>query len=250
MLRYAAEDFYKIARALERLCASPILATIPTEQHKLYEAIELLDKHSEQLGLRLTTNQLAKVCDAIRSGTCTHRQLQELLEQLQDRVYEELETEVFRYIPKDKQHYLMTSWLLDSDIPACFPEAFKEFQRAGRCYAYDENTACVFHLMRIADAGLRAVASSLAIPYDAGSWHGIAKHITKKMEEKHDDKSSQWKAAEPFYAEILTDIQALSRGHRNKAIHELEKVYEGKEAHYLLTVIETFMIHLGKHGLR
>jgi hypothetical protein len=48
----------------------------------------------------------------------------------------------------------------------------------------------------------------------------------------------------PFFGEILTDIQAIGRGHRNPVLHELEKKYDEREAQYMLTVIEGFAIRV------
>jgi hypothetical protein len=131
-----------------------------------------------------------------------------------------------------------------------FPLAWEEMQSAGRCYALSEPTACVFHLMRVIDAGLRSVADSLNIGYDARNWSVIGNKIQSKMEEKYGNKTDDWKQSEPFYASILTDIQAISRGHRNPVLHEVEKKYNDSEAHYLLTVTEAFMGHLADNGMR
>jgi hypothetical protein len=101
--------------------------------------------------------------------------------------------------------------------------------------------------MRVIDFGLRLVAASLESGYDARSWDGIGKAIEKKMREKYGDKTEAWKLSEPFYAEILTDIQAISRGHRNPALHELEKKYDQWQAEQLLTVTVGFMRHVLTH---
>src|SRR5437879_5446787 len=66
-----------------------------------------------------------------------------------------------------------------SAIYSKFPDTAEEFQKAGRCFAYGENTACVFHLMRVVDFYLREVARSLNISYDARNWHGIGTTITE-----------------------------------------------------------------------
>jgi hypothetical protein len=64
------------------------------------------------------------------------------------------------------------------------------------------------------------------------------------MEKKYQTKTADWKAREPFYANILTDIQAIGRGHRNSALHDLQKKYDEGVARYMLTVIETFANHV------
>ena len=169
------------------------------------------------------------------------------IDQLLRRVHEELKARSFRYV--EKPHYELGLWLMNRDLRsvASHPDIRPEIEAAGRCYAYGEGTACVFHLMRVVDYGLRLVARSLSIEFDARSWDGIGKAIEKKMRERYSDKTDDWRVVEPFYAEILTDIQAISRGHRNPALHELEKVYTERDAEYLLTVTVSFIQHVLVH---
>lgn len=165
-------------------------------------------------------------------------------------IYETLRAELgslkLRVIPREKAGYCDPKWLTEGLLMSKYSDTVDEFQRAGRCFAYGENTACVFHLMRVTDFYLRRVADSLNVLYDSRNWQGIADKISKAMEQKYQNKTSDWKKAEPFYAEILTDIQAIGRGHRNPALHELEKKYDEREARYMLTVIESFADHVAR----
>jgi hypothetical protein len=152
----------------------------------------------------------------------------------------ELSTKIFRSIPSEKVKYLDPKWLTEGLLFKKYQDMVDEFQRAGRCFAYGENTACVFHLMRVTDFCLRKVAESVGAVYTANNWKGIGDKINEKMQEKYQSKTDAWKQSEPFYAEVLTDIQAISRGHRNPILHELEKTYDEGQAIYMLTVIESF----------
>jgi hypothetical protein len=158
----------------------------------------------------------------------------------------ELGSVSLKAIPREKAKYCDPKWLTTSIMFVKFPDTVDEFQKAGRCFAYGENTACVFHLMRVADFYFRRVADSLKISYDARNWHGIGKKIADEMEKKYRTKTDEWKKNEPFYAEILTDLQAIGIGHRNPTLHELEKKYEEREAEYMLTVIKSFAKHVAE----
>jgi hypothetical protein len=147
---------------------------------------------------------------------------------------------------KEKARYCDPNWLADSILANKYVETVDEFQKAGRCFAYGENTACIFHLMRVTDFYFRRVADSLNLSYDSRNWQGIGDKITRSMEQKYQNKSDDWRKAEPFYAAILTDIQAIGRGHRNPALHELERTYDEREARYMLTVIEGFATHVAE----
>jgi hypothetical protein len=169
------------------------------------------------------------------------------LESIYTAMRAELGQILLKAIPKEKNNFCDPKWLLDTKIFSRFPDTVDEFQKAGRCFAYGENTACVFHLMRVADFFLCKVAESLGAVYDAHTWSGIGNVINRKMQEKYQTKSDEWKQKETFYAEILTDLQALSRGHRNPVLHELEKKYDEREAFYMLTVLEGFARHVAEN---
>jgi hypothetical protein len=61
-------------------------------------------------------------------------------------------------VPREKAKCCDPKWLTTSVMFVKFPDTVDEFQEAGRCFAYGENTACVFHLMRVADFYFRRVA--------------------------------------------------------------------------------------------
>jgi hypothetical protein len=117
-------------------------------------------------------------------------------------IYQTLRAELgslkLRAIPREKTHYCDPKWLASGILMSKYPDTVDEFQRAGRCFAYGENTACIFHLMRVTEFYLKKVADSLQMPFHASNWCEIANHITKQMEKKHQAKTDAWKSSEPF----------------------------------------------------
>ncbi len=248
VLKYAAADFYRLSDELRALAVNPRFALDPDRKDYIQGALNTLYEYCEKLDLPLSKNQIGEVVHAVngmnldRMNTAFH--------ELQRRVQEELKAKICFCLPGHKVKYWSMFWLVDTPIYDHFRSAHDEFQRAGHCYAFGENTACIFHLMRVVDFGLRRVAASLNITYDARNWSGIGNRIQQNMEQKYNTKTDDWKKSEPMYAEILTDIQAISRGHRNPVLHELEKKYDEREAEHMLNVVEGFMLHLAKHGFR
>jgi hypothetical protein len=215
---------------------------IPVTKAQIWKMInEVMRSHPECVKVNSTGRWDVVDAPFDRDRMCHH------FETIFSTLRAELGSIIFRAIPREKSRYCHPGWLVNTPIFAKFPATVDELQRAGRCFAYGENTAFVFHLMRVADFYLRKVAESLAISYDARNWHGIAERITQKMEQKYQTKTDDWKHKEPFYAEMLTDIQAISRGHRNPVLHELEKKYDEREGEYMLTVIERFAAHVAEN---
>lgn len=246
MLEFAAGDFFCFSmNATKFSCLPDFVMKNKKHMEEFIKTLGITHRHCKSLGLNLSANQAMTVMDRVLE-TGNANEIKPLVEELLRRITEELDQHKFGYIPADRQQYVDPKWLWDTEIECVDStgEVLEEFHAAGRCYAFDENTACVFHLMRVVDWCLRRVAESLGITYDASNWHGIGKKISDNMEKKYQDKSDEWKKKEPFYAEILTDIQAIGRGHRNPALHNIEKKYDPSQARYMLTVVEEFANHV------
>ncbi|HKW75881.1 MAG TPA: hypothetical protein VJN64_10175 [Terriglobales bacterium] len=248
VLKYAAAEVIALCQQLTAYAAIPQRALDQHYTSRLQSYLDTLHEHCEKLDLPLSTNQIRTVVNAVNGQNA--ERISDALYELHRRVVEELQVKVCFCLQGTKVKYWHPFWLVETPIYDNFRSAWEEFQRAGHCFAYGENTACVFHLMRIVDFGLRRVAASLGVEYDARNWIGIASKIQQRMEQKHQTKTDEWKKSEPLYAEILTDIQAISRGHRNPVLHELEKKYDDREAEHMLNVVEGFMLHLAKQGFR
>ena len=246
MLDFAAEKFWRLSADLEIFRQFPDIAIEDTARFtKLKDDIIDAYRWCQRMGMRLSSNKIKHLADMLAVGP-TAVQLAGVLEDLHERIHEELEGIWFRTIPQEKHEYANPMWLVDTPIYKRYRLAFDEFGHAGMCFGIGENAACVFHLMRIVDFGLRQVAASLELPYDARNWSVIGDAIRKKMEQKYQSKTEEWKQREPFYAQILTDIQAISRGHRNPHLHEIESTYGDREARYMLTVVEEFIRRLAE----
>jgi hypothetical protein len=250
MLRYAAEDFWKASEVLATLAGFPLLLSHPNGRANVTKAVNELLENCEKLKLKISLREAEKMLPSFNNPSTSPDRIQQMAAHLSSVIHSELDGELFFQMEASKIDYWHPAWLMDRPLYAAFPRAHQEMQSAGRCYAYGEPTACVFHLMRVIDAGLRSVANSLQVNYDARNWSGITDKIEKEMGKKYPDKSEDWKKSEPFYASVLTDIQAISRAHRNPALHEIERKYTDSDAYYLITVVERFMGHLAENGMR
>lgn len=249
MLQFAANDFFLLSmNATKFSCLPDFVMRDRKHMEEFVKTLALVRGHCKAIGMDLSANQAVAIMEELRENGRAEK-IKPMVDELIRRISEELDRHQFGYIPSDRQRYVDPKWLWDTDIDCAddTDEVIREFHAAGRCYAFDESTACVFHLMRIVDWCLRKVAASLSIAYDASNWRGIGKKISDEMEKKYQTKTDEWKKQEPFYAEILTDIQAISRAHRNPALHDIQKNYEPKEALYMLTVVEEFSNHVARN---
>jgi hypothetical protein len=267
VLIFAAGNFWRAAETLAEIKNNPAIAKSPYIAKQMKESLDGLMRNLHALNLPVSVGEFRKFnawisahVQEIAAQPTIEKQkevfhkhnaeIQIRLTQLCSIVESELQSRLFFHMPTDRSDFWDRQWLTDTVIYTHFPKAHEEFQNAGRCYSYGEPTACVFHLMRVIDSGLRLVYASLGEQYDARNWDGIAKKIESGMSKKYQDKTEDWREREPFYSGVLTDIRSIGRAHRNPALHDIERKYTDAEAKYLIDITKAFMVHLAENGMK
>jgi hypothetical protein len=148
--------------------------------------------------------------------------------------------------------------LLGKTVTAAFPSAANDIREAGNCLAADCNTAAVFHLMRVVEWGLRALALDLgfsrvctdlkrkkytSIPYS--QWEKILgqlqAHVNMKIASIAPGKKKQ--KLQEFYFPALQDIQAIKDAWRNHVMHA-RREYAAPDAAAVLSHVTRLMVTL------
>lgn len=79
-----------------------------------------------------------------------------LVREMNNNLMVELSSAWFLMIPADRRFvYEQPNPIFGEVVYNVFPDARRDIAAAGRCYALDEWTACVMHLMRALEFGLR-----------------------------------------------------------------------------------------------
>ena len=155
---------------------------------------------------------------------------------------DELELTHFLHVENNKvRFYEPDSPLFGSQVSEFYPSARFEIVEAGKCLALGRATACVFHLMRITEIGLRSVARCLSIddptkPAER-NWGAILKKIRDAI-----DAKARWKRKKDkqFFEEIYASLDSIKNPWRNATMH-VEQVYTEEEAENILYVVRAFM---------
>jgi hypothetical protein len=156
---------------------------------------------------------------------CSHRMLQTEIKGLQSTISKELSERRFAFIPPDKAEYFEQVHLFGPAVWTAFPCAEPDIKAAGNCLAADLNTAAVFHLMRAAEFGLRALARHLRVriknkPIEYAVWGEIIDNIQAKIASKIPKKKGKRKAdALVFYHGALGEFNAFKDVWRNNVMH-------------------------------
>jgi hypothetical protein len=189
MYELEASSFYIVTRELRNLLAilNPAAANeIPQEGRDLIgEPLKGLIHHLEPLRANVAwtkTNRMLQNLQTIKEMTYQHarEQLADIDSCLQDEL---LYRKVFVIDPNNAR-YFDTLQMFGSKISIGFPSVLYEIDEAGKCFALGRSTACVFHLMRTMEVGIRVVARCLGVPDPLKgdrNWGSVLKGIKTAM---------------------------------------------------------------------
>jgi len=151
----------------------------------------------------------------------------------------ELAQRQFAFIPADKACYFEQEQLFDRAVKdAASAELNREIKAAGNCFAADLNTAAVFHLMRVAEHGLHALAIHLgawpatrtALEYS--EWGEVLEAIRKELDARRKalppGRGSAKEKEQRFYDGLLADLSYFL--HDRNPVSHLRGHYEADEA--------------------
>ena len=176
------------------------------------------------------------------------------LYELQSAIHNELNARKFVMIENQKSNFLEQKNLFGKQVSKCFPSAKDEIQAAGNCLAMDLNTAAVFHLMRAAELGMRALAWHLKVKVkrntiDSANWTEIIKNIgdatAERWQKLPKSKQARRKAVEFLrLCEVAADeLNVFKEVWRNNVMHA-GLPYNEHEAHGVYIRVRDFMQRL------
>ena len=161
------------------------------------------------------------------------RHLHECLHRLQD----ELAEPRFYCVAPSKLEFLKEyPSFFPIEITSAFPAANKELSEATRCYAFERNTSCVFHLMRALEIVMKAFAEKIGAPFESRNWGEIIAFIEPKLDPRNTED-----------AEILAYLRIVKNAWRNSTMH-VERDYDEEQAFDILRNTRNFMIHVVRRG--
>lgn len=173
----------------------------------------------------------------------THRDFVDGINDIHARLRDELSLVCTLVITPDRVKFFEPKEpVFGQDVIDRLPLAVPDIEDASKCLALNQGTAAVFHLMRVMEAALKRLAAMLGIPY-APSWESYIKQINDKIAAKHKTKGVKWKKDEPFYRDIIGDLQTIKIAWRNPTMHIVRR-YSADEAEEIFRAVRGFLIRL------
>jgi hypothetical protein len=128
-------------------------------------------------------------------------------------------------------------WLFSERAVRAFPSAYMDIVEAGRCLALNRNNASIYHLMQVAEIGLRVLAWDRraevikwkkTIPLEFSQWGDMIVAIRKQK-----DLIDNWprskavkEAANRYYMRAIFEVESFNEIFRKHISHARGELYE------------------------
>lgn len=249
------QDQYYVVKTLVR--SGEATAPLTTDEKKyIHHLVTSFGVECRALGFEASALQASMVeaYVSVPGPPTNHFQLQAGLESLITHAVSELSRQRFAFIPTDRHKYFEQDNLFKLNMPTSqFPSADRDIRDAGNAYAVGLHTAAVFHVMRVAEIGLRVFAKHLKVklpkkrgPIEWAQWEDVLKEISTKIDLLALKPGTRPKksADRAFYRGVLAEFQGFKDMYRNDVMHA-RRTYDQYEAASALERVGEFMQRLG-----
>ena len=243
MLRFYASSFVAAFSTIgQAMMELRMEKTMPSDHTigAIGSSMGMLQKQCEALGLDLSVAHLKRMA---KSDDRRLSSLLQGLEEAQQRIWDELNSRVYVQIGFDRSKYYEPEGPPFGQLVADnFPSASFDIVEACKCHALQRSTACVFHLMRVLEIGLKGFAGRFAISADHTNWHNIIEGIEKSVRNIGSDPSrtSDWKEQQEFFSQAASHFMTFKDAWRNYTAHARGK-YTDEEAEVIMINVRMFM---------
>ena len=137
----------------------------------------------------------------------------------------------FLSISPERDTFVDNEKLFGESVEKAFPSAVEDIKGVGNCLAAECNTAAVFHLMRVAEHGLRSLARDRRVktlpkkghPIGLATWEEIIRELeTTELAIQSFPKSLAREAQFAFYHGAMMQFRRFKNVFRNRVMHTRE----------------------------
>jgi hypothetical protein len=245
------------ASVISQLRESSLVASLgvgPNPEEVIRAALNDAENHFKELKLSpVLRSQWQRLLERSNSDA-SNLELSILIREMNNNLMVELSSAWFLMIPSDRRFvYEQPYPIFGQDTHQAFPEAQRDISAAGRCYALDEWTACVVHLMRALEHALRWFAARVGLDPNATkteNWKNIIDQIEKKIKALEDDPKSEIKSAKvQFLSEAATQFRWFKDAWRNNAAHA-HVYYDEREGAPIFLHVSDFFRHIAVEAIK
>lgn len=168
------------------------------------------------------------------------------IQHIKEALQEDMSKRKYLQIEPDRAKYLAREHLFGREVSKAFPSARNDIKWAGDALAVELNTAAVFHLMRVAEHGLRALAYDRRVEVSKGildlaTWDEIIKLLEKAEQDiQFYPKTAARESQFGFYHRAMMEFRSFKNVWRNPVMHTRDD-YDRDQARSSMTHVRRFM---------
>ncbi len=226
---------------IERLRGT--LQVIPAELRESAKAgLERLRDECVKLRLKASYASVSRMLANLGDPAGVWRAMADDATDLESRIIDELrEMTCFAVDGKAEELYRAVH-LFGKQVADRFPSAVVDVEEAGKCLALDRATACVFHVMRVLEVGLRALAADLQIGRLEENWQRLLDQVRKAVNALPRSTPDE-KQRLSQRSEAAAHLQNVKDAWRNDVMHPHD-VYTVEQAHDVFNHARALMASL------
>jgi hypothetical protein len=183
------------------------------------ETFKVFEQECSKLRFITTMNTTQKIIKQLSQQDVVISQIDTLGQELIGRLSIEMNAILFFSIDFDKQYLLKDTDLFGVDVSVAFPTTGVDIKHAGRCLAFNEWGASVFHCMRILEIGLIILAKELKVQNDLSNWGGIIQNIETQIKNINPTFGIDWKNKRQLYSDTALEFRFIKDAWRNHIMH-------------------------------
>lgn len=217
----------------------------------LYNNLYWIKRQCEKAALPSAPDQVDRAINIISNGAPTFLQIHNSLIALQERIHDDFKNTVLIRIPAERASYYMATSLFGQEVADKFPLAANDIEEAGKCLALGRYTACVFHLMRVMEIGVKFLGRKMQVPLtDEKTWDAILRDLNTKIKGITSGSSGgkltgRKKAKRDKYAAAVAHLTHVKDAWRNRVAHPKDS-YTDEQAEEVFRFVKTYMRYLAK----
>jgi hypothetical protein len=176
-----------------------------------------------------------------------------LAQDLREAFEQHMERDIYVLIPHSmRQYYEQVEPIFGEMVSDRIPGASQEIREAGKCFACERWTACVFHLMRALESSLHLIARELEVtfpaPIELQDWGVIVQKVKTRIGELEQQSRSAQKAMDlAFYSELNVQFGWFKNAWRNSVAHN-RTFYAEQEAREILEHVGKFLQDIARRN--
>ena len=263
MLKFNAADFYKVTTQMQHTLTGieagsfvssatskggtkiSIPISHPSVVTALIERGEELKKSLHVLGAQITIMAVDEMNASLANTYVTYETIANGYKDINHTLRRELtQVTLLSLSADDRKWFEPPEPLFGGDFEWMYPSGVFELDEAAKCLALGRPTAAVFHLMRIMEIGIRAIARCLQIPDPLKpaerNWGVVIKEVRTGIDKKWPTAADRMVGDGDLFEALLASLDAVKNPWRNATMH-VENKYTDDEAKHIFVAVEGFM---------